>query len=537
MRPAIPRIILAAYSLVAAQPLHAQISPSPTTANSAAPASLTTDWLANPLGIDSPAPLFSWKLMDSRDGARQSAYRIQVATSADNLNSGKPDIWDSTRIPADASVGVRYSGRALKPTTRYFWRVLAWDQDSKPYPASATAWWETGLMGSTSAAAWDRSKWIGYEDREHKLIREADAAWITNQRVEKYDGLGADTRHDFRIGFAIGKPVKSATLYATGEDTVSAWINGAEVLAAQPLPPYAQMPWKKYVGGDATAALKPGSNVLSVEITLYAKPRSKDENLSPTPMNAALYVEFTDGTSQVIKTGAGNWKSALNAPEKWNAPSFDDTAWSAAIPYEGAKNDFGQIEQLGKPWATGPVKMLRHEFTVAKPLRSARVYVTALGVYELHINGARVGDQLLSPGWMDFREHVPYQTYDVTGQIRRGTNAIGALLAPGWYTTPLMWSGKVGITEPLPRLCARNCDSNTPTAQRSGLSRTNPGRPRSLLLSLRKFTTANPTTRGAFKLAGIAPGTQTQVGLTPIALRRVNHKSSRNTSNRFALNE
>ncbi len=143
-------------------------------------------------------------------------------------------------------------------------------------------------MGSSSAAAWDRSKWIGYEDREHKLVREADAAWITNPHVEKYEGLGADTRHDFRIAFTVEKPVKRATLYATGEDTASAWINGAEIFSAQPLPPYAQMPWKKYVSGDATAALKTGSNLLSIEVVLYAKPRSKNENLSRTPMKRRL---------------------------------------------------------------------------------------------------------------------------------------------------------------------------------------------------------------------------------------------------------
>ncbi len=67
------------------------------------------------------------------------------------------------------------------------------------------------------------------------------------------------------------------------------------------------------------------------------------------------------------------------------------------------------------------------------------MYVTALGAYQVHINGHRVGDQVLSPGWMDFREHVAYQAYDVTPLVKTGANAIGAYLAPGWYTTPLAW--------------------------------------------------------------------------------------------------
>ena len=58
---------------------------------------------------------------------------------------------------------------------------------------------------------------------------------------------------------------------------------------------------------------------------------------------------------------------------------------------------------MGNPWPTGPVKLLRHSFAISKPVISARLYVTALGAYRLQINGTRVGDQVLSPGWDDFR--------------------------------------------------------------------------------------------------------------------------------------
>ena len=94
---------------------------------------------------------------------------------------------------------------------------------------------------------------------------------------------------------------------------------------------------------------------------------------------------------------------------------------------------------IGRPWPTGPVKMLRRGFEVAKPVRSARLYATALGAYKFWINGHVVGDQVLAPGWTDFRSHVAYQAYDVTADVKAGRNAIGAYLAPGWYTTPLQW--------------------------------------------------------------------------------------------------
>ena len=78
------------------------------------------------------------------------------------------------------------------------------------------------------------------------------------------------------------------------------------------------------------------------------------------------------------------------------------------------------------------MKALRRGFEVAKPVASARVYATALGAYQLWINGRSVGNEILAPGWTDFRECVVYQTYDVTADLKEGKNAIAAMLAPGW---------------------------------------------------------------------------------------------------------
>ena len=98
---------------------------------------------------------------------------------------------------------------------------------------------------------------------------------------------------------------------------------------------------------------------------------------------------------------------------------------------------------LGMPLPTDSVKILRRGFAVSKPVKSARLYVTALGGYEFHLNGWRVGDQVLSPGWTDYRLRVPYQVYDVTQQVSEGKNALAAYLAPGLgnIISP-MWVGK-----------------------------------------------------------------------------------------------
>ncbi|MES2476375.1 MAG: family 78 glycoside hydrolase catalytic domain [Verrucomicrobiota bacterium] len=80
------------------------------------------------------------------------------------------------------------------------------------------------------------------------------------------------------------------------------------------------------------------------------------------------------------------------------------------------------------------VPVLRKPFTVTKSVRKATMVVTALGLYELHLNGSRVGDHVLAPEWTDYSKRLNYQVYDVTSQLVSGQNVIGAQLANGWYS-------------------------------------------------------------------------------------------------------
>jgi len=78
-------------------------------------------------------------------------------------------------------------------------------------------------------------------------------------------------------------------------------------------------------------------------------------------------------------------------------------------------------------------RYLRKGFRLGQKVRRATVYVTALGVYELRLNGERIGDHLLAPEWTDYRKRVQYQTYDVTDLARRGDNVLAAVVGNGWY--------------------------------------------------------------------------------------------------------
>ncbi len=74
---------------------------------------------------------------------------------------------------------------------------------------------------------------------------------------------GGDTQHDFRLRFSLARQVKHADLFVTGKDTAAAWVNGKQVLQAQPLPPWKQAPWKTYLKQDVTTDLHTGDNLLA----------------------------------------------------------------------------------------------------------------------------------------------------------------------------------------------------------------------------------------------------------------------------------
>lgn len=216
---------------------------------------LWCEYQHSPLGMDQAHPRLSWQLHAQERDAAQSACRIQVSAARDFSCL----CWDTGRMETSQSLHVKYAGGALRPCTRYYWRVMAWDELGQPTEWSDTAEWETGL-GTPDA-------WQG--------------------------------------------------------DWISAW---------------------------------------------PALPIGKEQQ---------------------------------------DCPYF------------------------------------RKAFRLDGKVSSARLYVTALGLYEMRINGRRVSDHLFTPGWTSYAKRLQYQTYDVTDMLLPGDNAIGALLGNGWYFYNLQWPSAV----------------------------------------------------------------------------------------------
>jgi len=92
-----------------------------------------------------------------------------------------------------------------------------------------------------------------------------------------------------------------------------------------------------------------------------------------------------------------------------------------------------------------PALMLRKQFSASKKIVSARVYVTAHGLYELYLNGRKVGDQALTPGWTEYKKRLQYQVYDVTAMLQPGDNVIGTMIGDGWFKGTLAYLNNWGF--------------------------------------------------------------------------------------------
>lgn len=128
-------------------------------------------------------------------------------------------------------------------------------------------------------------------------------------------------------------------------------------------------------------------------------------------------------TWQVRVWDNGGKASAWSAPATWQMGLLSSTDWKAKWIIPGFKEDS----------VNRPSPLFRKVFALDKKVSSAMLYITSHGLYEAQINGHRVGDAYLTPGWTSFNKRLQYQAYDVTNLLQPGANAIGAELGSGWY--------------------------------------------------------------------------------------------------------
>ncbi len=368
---------------------------------------LTCQSLIDPIGIDTPVPHLSWIYHTRQPGYRQSAYQVRVASSRTALVSGEADIWRSGRIFSDQNVQVPFAGKTLQSRSEYFWQVRVWDQDGVASDWSPVACWTMGILDPLEwRAQWITSPIMEKVHEPRRIFGWKRPAHVTGGRVF------------YRVRFFCPQRPCFYHVYLAVTGSHTAFLNGTEIIRSQ-----RRDAMECFIGADHPR-LDRGWNVLAIDATAATR----------FDAAAGVTVVMPGGVRRTLMLN--QWKYHYSPIRGWQAPAFDDTGWASCAD----SAPFGRQD-----WATPDMNfdaprrsfLLRREFAVEGIVRRAVVLVSGLGSCELHLNGRRVDDHLLSPNWTQYQRRIEYDMHDVTPLIQSGTNCIGAILGNSWWSSGL----------------------------------------------------------------------------------------------------
>ena len=384
--------------------------PSPS-APSLRPVGLRCGFVADPLGVDTPAPRLSWTLQGNGRDQRQTAYRLLVASSPGLLARGEGDLWAGVAA-SDRSNGIAYAGKPLRSGEQCWWKVRVVDQAGRASAWSAPARWTMGILRATD---WQGARWIG-----------AEAAAPAHATLIGYHAAEAGRQDDMKwVQVDLGKerPISGVRLYPmrhAGRDGFGFPLR-FRVEAARDADFHQPLPI-----ADRTAADYPSPGVQPVAFSPHGL--------------TARYVRVT-ATKLWLREAAITGKAAYAFALR--GIGVDSAGKQAAVGGVTAQDsvesgEWGRaaLADFAAPTAQAARTdslLLRRRFTVRPRLTRAVAFVCGLGQYEMSVNGGRVGDALLSPGWTQYNRTCLYDTYDITRSLRPGVNVIGLFLGNGMY--------------------------------------------------------------------------------------------------------
>ncbi|MBC7804536.1 MAG: family 78 glycoside hydrolase catalytic domain [Akkermansiaceae bacterium] len=376
------------------------------------PANLRCEYRRDPLAIDTPTPRLFWIVTSRERGEKQTAYHILVASTVAALNQDKGDLWNTGKVISDETTQMGYAGKPLRSAQQVFWKVRVWDASGEPSAWSRPATWTMGLLEPSDwSARWITPK-IGVD---MPALGTAQWIWFAGDGVEP---PAAERFFRGTLNLPAESRVAQATMAIAVDDNWDLAINGKPVATER-----ATDSWREYRRIDVSRQLRPGLNTITI----------RAENLASGPAGLiARLVVRTSGGQEFVCVTDSDWKAATEP---------DGSFVPVRVIGANGIQPWGTIAAQGSKNLTPP-PYFRKTFAAEKTVRRALLYATALGVYELSLNGKPVSDDVLSPGWTDYRKRVHYLTYDVTKLVRPGQNAIGAILGDGWYASYLAFTGR-----------------------------------------------------------------------------------------------
>jgi alpha-L-rhamnosidase len=285
------------------------------------------EYLQAPLAVDVDNPRFTWRIDDSRKGAFQHGYQIQVGTDSLEVLNGKGDMWN-TKKKISRSTRAIYEGKNLQPFTKYFWTVRVWDKNKNAGSNSQVSTFRTGM----------------------KRIDNWQGSWITDSR-----DIAIKPAPYFRKEFKKRKELKSAFVYIAAAGLYELQINGQRIGNHRLDPAYTRYDVRNlYVSHDVTSLIRE-ENTLGVLLGngWYNHQSTAVWFFHEAPWRARpkfcldLRMEYTDGTIEIVSTDQ-HWKTILspvvfnsiytgehvdNNLEKpgWNKNNFNDSEWNNSI--------------------------------------------------------------------------------------------------------------------------------------------------------------------------------------------------------------
>ena len=384
-----------------------------------------------PLGIDVEKPRFSWQMVvpDTERGYSQKAYQIIVTDETGSL------VWDSGKVSSDLSLNIEYAGAPLQPATCYFWTVNVWNQRGEQ--SSETSWFETGLMSKTSPyEGWSGAKWIGGGDKDRMLYSHYLPVFRLNVSLQ-LDEKSKSTRASFVYGANDKRLMdKNKNLYhlQNGKDESYIKIELSIDSLASGKKAMLNVYRVGYHPGDQGSVPFKSFPVPLTWIHENNKYAQHTISLTSDLGFTRFYVDGGEEIGWVNLNPLGQGGDFIAFPVVGDV-GFDVPAGQSAIfpkmeiaNFRSPSNVITTCKE-GNNWIDGNVSgafrtftpkgnsapMLRTVFsTPDTEIAKARLYVTSRGIYEVYLNGKRIGDDYFNPGITQYNKTHLYQTFDVT---------------------------------------------------------------------------------------------------------------------------
>jgi alpha-L-rhamnosidase len=420
-------------------------------------ADLRVEYTQIPIGIDVQKPRFSWQMKSEESGSFQTAWQIIVT------DESKQVVWNSTKNNSGVSLNIRYAGTPLKASTRYNWRLIVWDQNKKEH--TAISWFETGLMNpDPGLSAWNGARWIGGGDKDMVLYASYLPVFKLNFSLQLDEASGT-TRAGFIYGANDNRLMdENKNLYKLQNKKDSSYILIELDIASIQKKQAAEL--HIYRVGYAPQDRKdiPLQSFSIPASIIDDKNRYAKHTIYLTSVLGDTYV-YIDGEEKENQVGEINLNPLGKGGDFIAYPIVGDIGFSVSKSqiahfskveirnYRSPGNVLfsddtshrisaidSDVFMMTNP-SRNAMPMLRTIFSSKSSIAKARLYITARGIYEVFINGKRIGNDYFNPGLTQYNKTHLYQTYDVTNYVLPGKNALGVILAEGWWSGAATYMG------------------------------------------------------------------------------------------------